>query len=370
MKIPNYSEINAIVLRTKVPDEDSKELMKAGILSPRVIAEDTSNCRIRWFVLIVLCFQNSGHALLTRYSQGVLHEKYSSTEVVLVGEIIKIIVSAYLILAENEDSDATGNGFTKLLWLAVNARKVIVLVILYSIGNILAYYALARVDAAAYTVCLQLKAFTTAGFAVIVLGRNISFPKWRALMLLVVGCILVASPTFNRPCAEQLLASQNKTDSTVSVFESALGLGAVLIMVTISGFSATYFESMLKKTNEKITIWERNFQLALYSILFLISLVVYESMSNATTNEWKPFFSGWTINTVLITAIQAGGGLLVAATLKYADAVLKTLATAGSIVLSAVLGHMLLGGTLDIFVVLGSFSTILAIFNYTLDTSI
>ncbi len=41
--------------------------------------------------------------------------------------------------------------------------------------------------------------------------------------------------------------------------------------------------------------------------------------------------------------------------------------TVGSIVLSAGLGWMLLGGTLDIFVSVGAVATILAIFNYTLD---
>lgn len=75
---------------------------------------------------------------------------------------------------------------------------------------------------------------------------------------------------------------------------------------------------------------------------------------------------GWTVNTFIIALFQAGGGLLVAATLKYADAILKTLATSGSIVLSAVLGYLFLGGSLDIFVSLGAISTILAIFNYTL----
>jgi hypothetical protein len=46
------------------------------------------------------------HALLTRYSQGILHESYSSTEVVLFGEILKLIVSAVLVIRENA-SDAT-----------------------------------------------------------------------------------------------------------------------------------------------------------------------------------------------------------------------------------------------------------------------
>ena len=151
----------------------------------------------------------------------------------------------------------------------------------------------------------------------------------------------------------------------------------------MSGYSAIYFEGMLKKTTEKITIWERNFQLALYSILLLLGIMSYESFNIFGVSELKTTgsrssvadlgyvpFKGWTINAVLITLIQALGGLLVAATLKYADAILKTLATSGSIVLSAVLGYLWLGGQLDMFVVIGCVATILAIFNYTLDTQL
>ena len=43
----------------------------------------------------------------------------------------------------------------------------------------------------------QLKILSTAGFAVLILGRNISSTKWRALFLLVLSCVLVASPAFN-----------------------------------------------------------------------------------------------------------------------------------------------------------------------------
>lgn len=41
--------------------------------------------------------------------------------------------------------------------LLLSADKVIILVILYSIANLLSYYALARVDAAVYTVLLQVQ---------------------------------------------------------------------------------------------------------------------------------------------------------------------------------------------------------------------
>ena len=265
--------------------------MKPSLLSE---GEPKHPIWIKPAVLVVLCVQNSSHALLTRYSQGILKESYSSTEVVLVGEIIKLLVSGYLSVTDSAETDAVGKGLSKLYWLTKNSHKVIVLVILYSVANILSYYALARVDASVYTVCLQLKIFSTAAFAVLMLGRNINITKWRALMLLVLGCVLVASPTFNKAvdCAAefQRLKYEKKSipvgaevdyDNTVSMTSSFLGVATIMVMVTISGYSAIYFEQMLKTSAlQRITIWERNFQLALYSILLLCGILFYEAMND------------------------------------------------------------------------------------------
>lgn len=107
-----------------------------------------------------------------------MHESYSSTEVVLAGEVFKLIVSGYLAVTDRTDTgiiyrmiqlnlyswyyillvgllDAQGSGILKLAWLIRHSSKVIVLVILYALSNLLSYYALARVDASAYTVLLQ-----------------------------------------------------------------------------------------------------------------------------------------------------------------------------------------------------------------------
>jgi UDP-sugar transporter A1/2/3 len=61
--------------------------------------------------------------------------------------------------------------------------------------NILSFIAFAGIGAGEFTVCAQLKVLTTAGFSVLVLGTTLSAVKWRALALLVLGCILVASPS-------------------------------------------------------------------------------------------------------------------------------------------------------------------------------
>lgn len=351
-------------------DKDTERGIQ-DVPAPAVGAAAASSCLggIKLAVLVLLMVQNATHALLTRYSQGILKEKYSSTEVVLMGELMKLIISGYLSIVDTSETDAQGKGLQKLFWLATNGKKMVVLVVLYSFANVLAYYALARVDASVYSVLLQLKIVTTAGFAVLILGRNISATKWRALLLLVMGCVLVASPAFNGGAGKCVGDEEDGgEDERVTWAESMGGVGAVLVMVSISGYSAIFFEQMLKKITEKVTIWERNFQLALYSMLLLLFVWMYETNSKYNLEDMHTaMFDGWTINTVMIAIVQASGGLLVAATLKYADAVLKTLATSGSIVLSAVIGWLLLGGTLDIFVSIGCIVTILAIFNYVLD---
>lgn len=324
--------------------------------------KSSSDFTLKMTILVLLSVQNAAHALLSRYSKGILKETYSGTEVVLVGEVIKLFVSGYLAINDTADTDAVGNGWGKIVWLIFNSKRIIVLVVLYSLANILTYYALARVEASVYSVLLQLKILTTAFFAVLLLGRNISLTKWRALFLLVLGCVLVASPAFNSAygCDDK----SKKSVKAVSTIEYIFGVVAVLVMVSTSGYSSIYFEGMLKKPGERLTIWERNFQLALYSCVLLFGMSIFEYSNDSTGTTG--LFQGWTITAVLIAFVSAAGGLLVAATLKYADAVLKTLATSASIVMSTYLGYYFLNGPLDIFVSIGAVSTILAIFNYTL----
>lgn len=191
---------------------------------------------------------------------------------------------------------------------------------------------------------------TTAGFSVLILKTSLTWTKWRALALLVFGCILVASPTFN-------------SESKESGYLQLLGYSAVLTEVVLSGFASIYFEKVVKSTSEVVTIWERNFQLGFYSLIMYTAIILYEGSSSRV--PW----SNWTFLTFLVAVLGAAGGLLVAATLKYADSILKTMATSGAIVLSTILGHYFLNGPMNLIICIGALVTIIAISNYTLDAT-
>ena len=240
---------------------------------------------IRTTVLASVTLQNSLYTLLRRYSQGVLKEKTSSAEVLLVGEVIKLITSAYVTTRySTEVTDAQGSGFEKLIWLVSNSMKMMALALIYGCMNVLSFVALKRIDAAAFTVCAQLKILSTASFSVLILKRHITWTKWRALILVVVASILVSTPSMQQldhSCEEDkpyALDSSNSlptkppplTQKPDNSYDTALGFAAVLAEVTLSGFASIYFEKVIKATNVKLTIWDRNFQLAMWSIVIYV----------------------------------------------------------------------------------------------------
>jgi len=334
---------------------------------------------IRTIVLVALCLQNAVYTLMRKYSTK--YEDVSAKEILLVGEVIKIFFSIIMIMreADTAKSDSQGEGIEKLWWLIKNSSKMFVLSGIYGAMNILSFVALQYIGAGEFTICAQLKILTTAGFAVLVLNRSLTATKWRALALLVLGCILVASPSFT---------GDNKTVSSGSgglIAGEAFGYAAVMLEVCLSGFASIYFEKVVKSTTELVTIWERNFQLGMYSVVMYSGLILYEgyfgTQPTAAAAEAgaaagaagevlvRAAWSHWSWVTVTVAVLGAMGGLLVAATLKYADAILKTLASAGAIVLATAVGHYALGGPLDYIIVTGSLVAILAISNYTLDAT-
>jgi UDP-sugar transporter A1/2/3 len=303
---------------------------------------------IKLGVLCVLCLQNSLFTVLRRYSQGVLKETYSKHEVLLFGEVVKILFSAYVIYGQQR---VKGSFSSHLKRLAMTAQKMLMLSLIYGIMNILSYVALKNVSAGIFTICAQLKILTTASFSTIMLNKRYSWTKWRALFTLIIGVLLFSERIWNN--GEAL-----STDSG----NVLLGSAAVLTEVVLSGFASIYFEKVIKTdTDQQLNIWERNFQLALGSFPVYLAFILSDGGGEAG------YFGGWTVWTFSLAMLGAAGGLLVALSIKYGDAILKTLATTGAIILSSLLDHFCLDGPLTIAMVLAGCVVVTSIFDYSFD---
>jgi UDP-sugar transporter A1/2/3 len=305
----------------------------------------------RMTVLVILCLQNSMFTVLRRYSQGILKENYSKHEVLLMGELIKLAVAAWMIKGGLEDETTFQD---RLKYLASTSRKMAVLALIYGAMNILSFISLRNIGAGMFTIFAQCKILTTATFSTFILNRKYSLTQWRALIALMFGVLLFSEPIWSK--SENLTSSN--TEANVFV-----GTSAVLIEVTLSGFASIYFEKVIKTDPLKINIWERNFQLALGSLPVYLAFIAFEGGGEVGIG------GGWSFISWLVSFLGAAGGLLVALSIKYGDSILKTLATTGAIILSSVLDHVLLGGPLTPVMMIAGVQVVLAICNYTFDTT-
>ena len=312
---------------------------------------------IRMVVLVVLCLQNSLFTVIRRYSLGTRQEKYSKYEVLLVSEVMKMIFSAYMILKSDEataSSAKTRSVQQRLGYLISTSQKMIGLALIYGAMNTLSLVSLKNIGAGMFTIFAQCKILTTAACSSIILRRQYSWTQWRALMALSLGVLLFSQPIWDK--------NDTSTDLLDKDANVLLGTAAVLIEVTMSGFSSIYFEKVIKTDPLQLSIWERNFQLAFGSVPVYLAFMAFTTSPADLGAGWTPLAWG-------VALLGAAGGLLVALSIKYGDSILKTLATTGAIILSSLLDHVWLGGPLTPAMMIAGGQVVISICNYTFDTS-
>ena len=122
-------------------------------------------------------------------------------------------------------------------------------------------------------------------------------------------------------------------DSGAAASAQLLGIAAVLLSSLLSGFANVYLEKRVKRT--AVSIWMRNVQLGLFCIPQSASLLLAPATKAAVASHG--LFVGFDPLVWSVVALKAIGGLLVAAVVKYADNILKTFATAISILITCLL---------------------------------
>jgi len=317
-------------------------------------SEAAAQARVRALCVGFLCLQYSAYALLRRYSTGILKEDWGASSMLGVGELLKFGISLAMIATRRNSSEAPQHAplLLRLRWLMAHSAKMCVPAVLYLLMNILGLVALNRIDAGTFAVMQQSKIFFTALFLRLFLHRTLSLAKWCALVLLVLGVLLISLES--RPgdaCGPMPVAASLSHATGISY---AVGVIAVTLDSMLSGFATVYFEVVLKTTS--LTVWDRNLQLAVYSLFIYLPMAIFEHPLNP--------FHGWSVLTVLVSLLGALGGILVAMVIKYADGLAKNLATASSIVITASVSHLLFNGPMNPPIIIGSLVVIVAGYSY------
>ena len=349
------------------------------------------SCSPKYLVLIILVIQNTCLVLLMRYSRTRPGTMYLGSTAVCCDEAMKlftclgILVISYLWsvrdrgvvydrlriseMIVNDDRDGVSNeeddiddddcSFRPIQIDNASARqhnsfreylgeqlkfdfRMAGLAGLYTLQKNLLYLAISNLDAAVFQVTYQTKILVTAVFSVLLLGKKLNGTKIIALFVLTLGVSLV-----------QLDKVDENASKSYQEQHRWVGVLAVLGACCTSGFGGVYFELVIKPRSTDTTmgppreppsIWAKNVQLSVFALIIALITAFVKDHQAILTNG---FFQGYSRLVVLVIALEAGGGLVVAAVIKYADNILKSFATSVSIVTSMIVSAWVFGFTIS-----------------------
>ncbi len=327
----------------------------------------TNSSSFRIFLLILMVIQNSSVVLVGRYTR----DSKSSSELYVVNHLIIITELMKFIFASILEYKITNGKLIQsiqenIINVPLDALKITIPSFLYLLQNTLLYVALSNLSAPMFQVTYQSKLLTTALVSVVMLQRKYSMKQWLCLTSLGVGvAIVVLGATEQKDSAAAVVEDSSKPEQSLTV-----GLTAVTIACFSSALAGVYFEKVLKtnttvngEVKKPVSMWMRNIQMAFFSVI--IGLVNGYRLTGE--DAAKPFMHGFTSWVWIVVLLQAGGGLLVAAVIKYADNVLKGMATGVSVVTSTACSMVLFGTPLTAQFAVGAILILMSVYLFSND---
>mmetsp|Transcript_41812 Transcript_41812/g.75920 ORF Transcript_41812/g.75920 Transcript_41812/m.75920 type:complete len:346 (+) Transcript_41812:66-1103(+) len=309
--------------------------------------------------LLCLVIQNAGLVMLMRYSRSRHDRKmFLASTAVTMDEFMKLSLCAYIVIstyvqqAKAETSGPSLDGlvaYFKRTVITWDGLTMAIPALLYTVQKNLLYVALTNLDACIYQVAYQAKILTTAVFSCMLLRTQLVRQRVLSLGMLMVGVALVE--------VAKLEEDRPKTQE-----RPVLGLIAVSLACCTSGFAGVFFEYKLKKKSvQQTSLWVRNLQLAFFAGLIALSGVFLE--------DWRAvaeggFFQGYDWVVMLTITFEAGGGIIVALVVKYADNIAKNFATGLSLTLTTALSALLWDFHITSTFLLGAALTLCATYLY------
>ena len=301
------------------------------------------------------------------------HRYLPSTAVFLV-ELLKLAICATISFYEISLSMPNSTTLTTLLAVFANAVfagdswKMAIPALIYTLANSLQYVGISNLDAATFHVVYQFKIIVTAVLSVTMLRRSLSGRQWLSLLMLMAGVAIVSmphqeggslasshhariySPRSGNPIRDYFRLTQpgsnlRKRSATYEGIEedelalntpgvdASVGILAVLAVCVCSGGAGVYFEKVIKESPKSTSLWIRNVQLSLYSVVpaFFVGVVFLDGEFVAKYGFWQGY--NWVVFVSIL--IQSFGGIVAAFCIYYADNIIKNFAISISMVLSS-----------------------------------
>ena len=306
--------------------------------------------QFKLMLLAGMVLQNSATVLVGRYTRAGVpaEDRYIVNHLIVVTEIGKLLLSCCF------EWYSTGGKLKQSIQENIfdrpkDALKISIPALLYLLQNTLLYVALENLTAPLFQVTYQTKLVTTAIVSVIMLNRKYSFQQWVCLVTLSIGVTVVV--------LDQKSDDKKEEKKGGNLF---IGLAAVSIACLSSALAGVYFEKVIKAPSrggddnkKQVSVWMRNIQLAFFSIVTAIFSGFFAKQDEAIP-KGVHYLHGFTFWPWVLVFLQAGGGLLVAAVIKYADNVLKGLATGVSVCFATIVSFIFFATPISMQFVVGA----------------
>ena len=231
----------------------------------------------------------------------------------------------------------------------------------YFVSNNCMFYIIRHLGATTFQIMNNLKVLSTGVFMYVFLNRKLSWLQWKALIILVVGCMVT-----------QL--SETENEASLADSRSSLLVGYILVLTSAvaSGAGGAFSEKLLKgkgfeqwglKDSEDSIHWQ-NIQLYVFGLFFgLVSLRMDE---NGAAQAGRSVFHGFNTYAYATVTTLSVCGLLVSFILKYLDNVAKCFCAALSMLCVALLDSAMKHQAVPLRMMLGIVLTGLALEQYNL----
>jgi UDP-galactose transporter len=274
-------------------------------------------------------------------------------------EAVKLVASSAMFVYERT---ARGDSQTASLFAGFTIRGFAAYAspaFCYFVSNNCMFYIIRHLGASTFQIMNNLKVLSTGVFMHVFLDRKLSWMQWKALIMLVIGCMVTQ------------LSAKAVEDHAVNQSFFA-GYALVFLNAVASGAGGVFSEKLLKakgteqqKSNgRENSIHWKNIQLYLFGMIFgLVSLRMDTKSESLPRQNLFDGFNAFAYATVASLAIC---GLLVSFILKYLDNVAKCFCTALSMLCVALLDSAMKHEMIPLRVVLGIILTGLALEQYNL----
>uniref|UniRef100_A0A8C1V6T1 Solute carrier family 35 member A3b n=1 Tax=Cyprinus carpio TaxID=7962 RepID=A0A8C1V6T1_CYPCA len=283
----------------------------------------STSSQLKYVSLGVLVLQTTSLVLTMRYSRTLQSEgpRYLASSAVVCAEVLKIVACMLLVFRDHSFSVRALNQVLReeIINKPLLTLKLAIPSGIYTLQNNLLYVALSNLDAATY----QVRKICLACLKEVGLKAHSAWPT-------------------------EVTSVTNQEDLTAG--SQLMGLLAVLVACFSSGFAGVYFEKILKEKTKMHLVSEvfasfffstlvPSLFSGLFGLIFGLGGVFVYDGERVRENG---LFQGYNGLTWTVVALQALGGLVIAAVITYADNILKGFATSISIILSTLISYFLL----------------------------